>query len=524
MRISQLRAAGTDRKWWVLAATTGPLAMILLDTTMIGVALPTIERELNLSTVALHWVPNAYLVALAAFVAVGGRLVDALNPVRLLAAGVIGFACASAFAGAAPSGNWLIAGRAVQGVCAAAMLPASLAIVFDAFAPGERGRAVGFRASLASVFLVLGPVIGGLLTQELSWRAIFWVNLPISAATLAMIWLARLDTRRARTGAAHLERTGVLLLVPGLAAVVFALMEATIWGWGSSATLVLLLGGGALLAAFVVHELRAPEPLVDLRLLRNRALASDGGVVFLVQFALVGLLIYGAILDQKLLGLSPVEAGLALLPTALAILLVAPSAGRLYDRVGARRPLTLGSAIAAAGLAWTGLVIGRLSYAWLVPGYIAVGVGIALTSGPAKVDALTAAGPALRGQAAGLMQLLRQLGGVFGLAVIGTVVAAVQHDRLSDSLAAAGLPQGRIEGFQRILVEDPASQRAIAADITPGHLGASLRIARDALVEAIGTAYYVAAGVVLVAGLVVLVLELRRSNDVAPPPDAVGAR
>ena len=264
-------------------------------------------------------------------------------------------------------------------------------------------------------------------------------------------------TRRALTGAAHLERTGVLLLVPGLAAVVFALMEATIWGWGSSATLVLLLGGGALLAAFVVHELRASsEPLVDLRLLRNRALASDGGVVFLVQFALVGLLIYGAILDQKLLGLSPVEAGLALLPTALAILLVAPSAGRLYDRVGARRPLTLGSAIAAAGLAWTGLVIGRLSYAWLVPGYIAVGVGIALTSGPAKVDALTAAGPALRGQAAGLMQLLRQLGGVFGLAVIGTVVAAVQHDRLSDSLAAAGVPQGRIEGLQRILVEDPS--------------------------------------------------------------------
>ena len=311
----------------------------------------------------------------------------------------------------------------------------------------------------------------------------------------------------------------MLLLVPGLAAVVFALMEATIWAGLERDPGCVLLGGGALLAAFVVDELRAPEPLVDLRLLRNRALASDGGVVFLVQFALVGLLIYGAILDQKL---SPsVE---ALLPTALAILLVAPSAGRLYDRVGARRPLTLGSAIAAAGLAWTGLVIGRLSYAWLVPGYIAVGVGIALTSGPAKVDALTAAGPALRGQAAGLMQLLRQLGGVFGLAVIGTVVAAVQHDRLSDSLAAAGVPQGRIEGLQRILVEDPTSQRAIAADITPGHLGASLRIARDGLVEAIGTAYYVAAGVVLVAGLVVLVLELRRSNDVAPPPDAVGAR
>jgi EmrB/QacA subfamily drug resistance transporter len=502
---------------------TGSLAMVLIDTTMIGVALPTVQRELDMSTTALQWVANAYLLALAAFVSVGGRLVDTVDPVRLFGAGVAVFALASAAAGAAPSGDWLIAARAVQGVGAAAMMPTSLALVVGAFPAGQRGRAVGLRASVSSVFLSLGPVAGGLLTQAGSWRAIFWVNLPLSAATLAVAWLARPDRTRARAGAARLERAGLLLLVPGLATTVLALMEATTWGWGSGATIALLVAGGALLAGFVVYELRAPDPLVDLRLFRTRPLAVDGTVVFLIQFSLVGLTVFGAILLQDILRFTPVQAGLAILPTTVAITVVAPGAGRLYDRVGARRPLAMGAGITAAGLAWTGAVMDRLSYAWLVPGYVAVGLGIARTSGPASVDALTAAGPALRGQAAGLMQLVRQLGGVFGLAVIGTVVATIQHDRLSDTLAGAGVPPGRIEGLQRILAEDPASQRAIAADVTTGHVGAALRVARDAIVDAIGTAYYVAAGVVVIAGVVVLVVQALPGEDPAPPA-AVGAR
>jgi EmrB/QacA subfamily drug resistance transporter len=523
MHLARPRVTDANRKWWVLVAMTGSLSMILLDTTMVGVALPTIQRELNMATVALQWVANAYLLGLAAFVAVGGRLVDVVNPVRLFGGGVVVFALASAAAGAAPDGDLLIAARAVQGVGAAAMMPASLAIVVDAFPPAQRGRAVGLRVSVASVFLTVGPAVGGLLTQAVSWRAIFWVNLPLSAATLAVAWLARPDGARARAGVERLDRTGVLLLVPGLAAVVIALMQATTWGWGSVATIALLVGGGALLVGFIVRDLRSRDPLVDLRLFRTRALAVDGTVVFLIQFALVGLTVFGAILLQDLLGFSPVGAGIAILPTTLAITFVAPAAGRLFDRVGAARPLALGTAIAAAGLAWTGAVIDRLSYAWLVPGYIAVGLGIALTSGPANVDALTAVGPALRGQAAGLIQLLRQLGGVFGLAVIGTVVATIQHDRLSDSLAGAGVSPDRVQGLERILAEDPGSQRAIAADVTHGHVGAALRVARDAIVDAIGTAYYVAASVVVIAGVVVLVLHLLPGHDPAPPA-AVGAR
>ena len=500
------------RRWWIFAATTGSLSMILLDTTMVGVILPTVQRELDLSTAALQWVANAYLLTLAAFVAVGGRLADMFDPVRLFAAGVTGFALASAAAGIAPSGEALIAARAVQGVGAAVMMPASLAVVVAAFPPGERGRAVGLRAAISSAFLSIGPLIAGLLTAVASWRWVFWVNLPVSAATLVAARLAH--TERIKPTGARFDTGGLLTLVPGLAAVVLALMEATTWGWRSGATIALLVCGGALLVAFAVHELRTRDPLVDLRLFRNRSFTADASVLFLVQFGLVGLTVFGAILLQDLLGFSPLEAGLAILPTTLAITVVAPAAGRLYDRLGARLPLAAGSAITAIGLLWTAAVVDRLSYAWLAPGYVAVGIGIGLTAGPANVDALGAAGPTQRGQAAGLTQLLRQVGGAVGLACIGTLVTTVQHARLSDFLTGAGVSPDRVAGLQRILAEDPTSQHAIAAQVPRADLTAVVGVARDAVVDAIATAYYVAGGVVLVA--LVVVLALRRRSETGP--------
>ena len=438
MRTSPFPVTDANRKWWVLVAMTGSLSMVLLDTTMIGVALPTIQRELDLPTVDLQWVVNAYLLSLAAFVSVGGRLADLVGPVRLYGTGVVVFALSSAAAGLAQGGDVLIAARAVQGIGAAAMMPASLAIVMNAFDPGEQGRAVGLRSGVSSVFLTLGPVLGGLLTQAVSWRAIFWVNLPVSVVTLALTWVAHPHSDRARAGVARLERVGVLLLVPGLGATVVALMEAAKWGWGSPATIVLLVTGAGLLAAFVFHEWHARSRSSTCACSARRALVVDRTVVFVIQFALVGLTVWG----HPDAGPARLRAGAGRLgdrSTTIAITLVAPLAGRLYDRVGARLPLALGTATTALGLAWTGAVIDRLSYAWLVPGYTAIELGIALTSGPATVDALTAAGAALRGQAAGLIQLVRQLGGVFGLAVIGTVVAVVQHDRLSASLGPAGV-------------------------------------------------------------------------------------
>jgi EmrB/QacA subfamily drug resistance transporter len=505
-----------DRKWWLFAAMTGALSMIMLDMTMVGVILPTVQRDLNLSTTALQWVANAYLLAFAALLPLGGRLADMLDGVRLAAAGMILFAASSAVAGVVESAGWLIAARAVQGVGAALMIPASLTVVVEAFAEGERGRAVGLRAGISSVFLSLGPLVAGLATESVSWRLIFWVNVPVCTATLVAAWVGA--SGRAPTDrdpGAKLDRAGVLTLIPGLAAVVLAIMEGSVWGWGSTTTIALLALGCGLLTAFAVVEMRAAVPLVDLRLFRNRFFAADAIVVFLIEFGLLGLTVFGAILLQDLVDLSPSQAGLAILPTTVAVIVVSPVAGRLYDRIGARLPMVLGLAFMVLGLIWIGLVLGRLSYPWLAPGYLAEGVGIGLTLGPADIDAVEATPPAERGQAAGLMGLMRQTGGAFGVAVMGTLITGVQQLHLGDYLDKTGLTPDRVPGLERILAEDPGSQRDIAANVPHADLGAVLAVARDAIVQGIAVAYYASAGV-LVAAIVAVIVVHRRGRRRAP--------
>ena len=498
------------RRWLLLAAMAGALSMILADAAIVGVVLPTVQREFDLSTSALQWVANAYLLTLATFIAVGGRLTDMLGGVRVFNVGVTLFALSSATAAVAPSGGWLVAARAAQGVGAALTMPPSLTLVVSAFPPQERGRAVGIRLSVATVFLLLGPLLGGLLTQGASWRWVFWINLPLSAAALLLTRIAR-PIGRGDAGA-RMDLRGLLCLVPGLAAVVLATMQGTAWGWDAPATIGLLAVGATLLAAFVMIEWRASEPLVQLRLFEHRSFTAEALVVFLIQFALIGLTVFGAILLQDLLGFTPIEAGLAILPTTISIAVVAPAAGWLYDRGGVRPLLVAGTAIVAGSLIWTGTVIDELSYVWLLPGYIGIGVGIGLTSGPVNVDAVTSVPAALRGQAAGMLQLARQVGGTIGLAVIGAVVVGVQDARLSERFGRSELPSDRLAAVERVLAEDPGSQHAIAVQVPGADVGTVLEAARDAEVAGLSSAYYVAGGALTLALLVAIVL-LRRAGS-----------
>jgi EmrB/QacA subfamily drug resistance transporter len=510
MRVAP-RPREANRKWWLLAAMTGAASMIMLDVTMVGVILPTVQRDLNLSTTALQWVANAYLLAFAALLPVFGRLADLVDAVWLAAVGMVLFALAAAVGGLAESGGALLAARAVQGVGAAIMAPATLVVVVTAFPEGERGRAVGLRAGISSVFLSLGPLIAGLVTEALTWRVIFWVNVPVCAATLVAARIGasgRPPIQRKLAGA--FDVAGALTLIPGLAVVVLAIMEGAIWGWGSPAIVALLIAGSALLAAFAVVEMRAEAPLVDLRLFRNRYFAADAVVVFLIDFALTGLTVFGAILLQDLIDLSPIQAGLAILPATVAVTVVSPLAGRLYDRIGARAPMVVGLACMVLGLVWIGLVLGRLSYAWIAPGYLLEGIGIGLTLGPADVDALEATAADERGEAAGVISLMRQTGAALGLAVMGSLITAIQQVHLSDFLQQAGVDPAHAPGLQRILAEDSTSQHTIAAAVPHNSLDAVLAVARDAIVHGISVAYYVAAAVL--AGAIVVVVIVHRSG------------
>lgn len=514
-----MRITDGNRRWWVLGTMTGSLSMILIDQTVVGVALPTIQADLDVSQTGLQWIVNGYLLSLAVLVALGGRVGDLLGNERTFRVGALVFVLASAACGLASGEAWIIVARAVQGAGAALMIPASGAIVMNAFAPAERGRAMGIYAGVSVVFLALGPLVGGLLTETISWRAVFFVNLPLGLAMLAAAHVTMPRGADVPRGTGGIDWVGVPLVVGGLGALVLGLMQSQAWGWSSAEVVGLLIAAALLLPAFVAWELRASSPLVELRLFRNANFSGDNAVLAAVEFALVGVSVFGAIWVQDVLGFGPIEAGLSLLPLTLPLLVVSPAAGRLYDRIGPRAPVAAGGVLVAAGLAWNAAVLDRLEYAWIVPGYVALGIGLGLVMTPASTDALNVAAVELRGQASGVMQTMRQVGGTIGIAVMGTIVANVSTRSITDWVEADPAQRAAdVPELQTILAQ-PGEVQSQAGQAAPGVIGA----VEDAVTGAIASAYWVAASLLLVAALVAAVVLRRRraaDADVAPPPAA----
>jgi EmrB/QacA subfamily drug resistance transporter len=508
-----------NRKWWVLVAMTGSLSMILLDQTVVSVALPSIQDDLDLTQTQVQWVVNAYLLAIAAGVAVGGRLCDIFDKAKIFIFGVVVFAIGSALTGLAQDETWVILARTVQGVGGALMIPPSGAIVINEFPLRERGRAMGIYAGVSMIFLSLGPLIGGLLT-EWTWRAVFWINVPVAVLTV-LLTLAAKPEGKPEPGQ-RLDWLGTATIVPGLIALVLPLQQSSVWGWSDPRTWGLLILAVVLLAAFLLVERRARQPLIELRLFRSRNFTGDNIVLFFVQFALIGLTVFGAIFVQDILGFSAIEAGLTLLAVTLPLLVVAPRAGKLYDRIGPRVLAGAGTALAAGGLLWCGAVLGKQSYPWLVPGYVALGVGIGLIMGPANTDGMNAAARDLRGQASGVIQTVRQIGGTVGLAIMGTVVASVKNSNLETSLSAEGATSAQIHQIEAVLSQSPAEQQAAVQSIPGGKQELVLEAVQDATVSGISWSYYVG-GAVLVLASVVAFAVLRHVEYEEDPEGAAAA-
>jgi EmrB/QacA subfamily drug resistance transporter len=410
------------RAWLVLVAMTGSLSMIMLDQTVVTVALPSMARDLLLSPSGQQWVIGAYVLALAAFVALGGRLGDVLGRVKTFQLGMVVFAVGSVACGFAPvSGwgeTWIIASRAGQGIGAGLMMPASAAIVISAFAPSARGRAMAAYAGISQLFLVVGPVIGGVLAEDWTWRAVFWLNVPVALLSLILVRVAK--PANVAIPGSRMRYVDAAFLVGGVLMTVLAIQESS--RWSSSVIWPVLSAGLVLMAAFAVRQLRVSDPLVDVRLLGKRPFLGANLALAVLQFALTAVVLYGSLYNQQILGFSPIEGGLAALPLILGVAVASQVGGRWYDRSGARRPALTGLAIALVGLAlWTASLPG-LDYRWQVPGMLLAGLGIGLTLSPVNTDALSRVADHQRGQAAGIVQTMRQLGGTLGVAVIGTIV------------------------------------------------------------------------------------------------------
>jgi len=408
------------RRWLTLVAMTGSLSMIFTDITVVGVALPQIQRDLGMSDVSIQWVMSVYVLVMACLVALCGRLADLIGRVPAFVAGVSLFTLASVACGFAGSAAALIAARAVQGAGAAIMQPASGAIVVSAFAPGSRGKAMGIYVGISLLFMVIGPLIGGVITQALSWRWCFWINVPIAVTALVMTAVARPADRR--SASRRVDPAAVALLLIGLPAFVLGVQQGPVWGWRHPWIAPLVVGGAVLLAFFVRSQWRSREPLLALGLFRDRGLLANALILFFMQFAMTGLLIHGSVYAQTVLEYDPRQAGASLLPLLLPTIFVVHVAGRMYDRIGVAAPAMIGTVLATIGGAVAGVGSLLQEYLIIATGFAVMGTGIGFVLSPTNTDSLSRVPADMRAQVSGLMQTMRHVGGVVGLAVIGAVI------------------------------------------------------------------------------------------------------
>jgi len=415
----------TRGQGWMLALTSAASLMVSLDTQVVATALPVIRLRLHASLAALEWTVNAYTLSFAVLLLTGAALGERLGRRRMLAAGVGLFTAASAACALAPDAGALVAARAVQGAGAALMLPLALALLSAAFPPQRRAWALGIFSSVTGIAVLAGPVVGGAVTQGLDWPWIFWLNVPIGLTMIPLILTRIPAAGRVR---ASLDPAGLTLATGGALGIVWALIRANSLGWGSPEIAATLTAGIVLAVAFVAWEMRAADPMVPLRLFRSRPIAAGNAATFSIFALLMAMVFFMAQFLETGLGYGPLDAGLRLLPGWATLAVIAPFTGTLIGRVG-ERPLVVGGlAVTAGAMAWIALIarVG-LPYGQLVAPLLLAGCGVSVAI-PATMSAvMTAVPPAAIGKASGTLNMLRQLGGVFGVAIVAAVFAARGH-------------------------------------------------------------------------------------------------
>ena len=426
MAITDL-AVGRSRPIWTLVLTSLAFFMVALDTLVVVTALPAIQRDLHANLSLLEWTINAFTLAFAAGIITAAALGDRVGRRRIFAIGLGLFTLTSAACALAPTTGLLIAARAVQGLGAAMVMPVSLTILASAFPPERRGAIVGIYGGIGGLAIASGPLVGGAITEGLDWHWIFWVNVPIGVvATL----LARLQLAESRGPSTRLDLSAAALMSGGAIAIVWGLIRAGEVGWGKGQVVASLIVGALLIVGFLAWERRATHPMLPLRLFANRGFAAANVTAFLMAGAISAAAFLIAQYFQLALGYSPLATGLRLLPWTATPLLVAPLAGLLSDRIGARPVLVVGMLLQGVGLAWIALFAATgatASYAGFVVPLIVAGVGISMALPIAATAVVSAVSPHDMGKASGVNSTLQRFGGAFAIAVAAAVFTANGH-------------------------------------------------------------------------------------------------
>jgi EmrB/QacA subfamily drug resistance transporter len=415
--------APENRKWWTLAAVSFGLFMIMLDNTVVNVALPSIQKDLNVGISELEWIVTAYALTFAALLITGGKLGDLYGRKLIFIVGIGIFTLSSLACGLAPNAGVLIGARMVQGIGAALMNPASLSIITATFPPRERGQAIGIWAGVSAMALAIGPLVGGLIVENLNWNWIFFINVPVGVAGIVVSWLVIKESRD-MSREQSIDVPGLVTSSLGLFALTYALIEGNRHGWSSPEILGLFVASVVLLVAFVVLEHRQRLPMLDLSLFKIGSFTGANIVAMLVSLGMFGVFFFVSLYVQNILGYSPIQAGAIFLPMTILIILIAPIAGKASDRIGSRWLMGAGMTIVGISLLLYQRVGLHSDFWTLLPSLLLGGVGMALTMSPMTAAAMDSVPVDKAGVGSGVLNSFRQMGGSLGIALMGAIVAS----------------------------------------------------------------------------------------------------
>jgi EmrB/QacA subfamily drug resistance transporter len=506
-------AAPDPDRWWTLGAVCVAIFMLLLDITIVNVALPDIARSLKASFTDLQWVIDAYALSLAALLLTAGSLADRLGRKLVFLVGLVLFTGASLLCGLSGSPLLLNLARALQGVGGAAMFATSLALLAQAFTGAERGTAFGIWGATTGAAVAIGPLVGGVLTQTIGWEAIFFINVPIGIAAV-VVTRARVHESRDEQ-ARGIDWGGLVTFSVGLFLLIFALVRGNAEGWGSPLIVGFLVGAAVLLVAFVVIERTVREPMLDIGLFRVRAFSGASIVAFALSASMFSIFLYLTLWLQNVLGFSPLQTGLRFLPFSLLSFVTAPIAGRLSSRVPARGLIGAGMLMVAVALLLMHGVTGTSAWTTLLPGFILAGAGVGLVNPPLASTAIGVVHPRRTGMASGINTTFRQVGIATGTAAYGALFQHLLQQRVVD--AFAGGPGAALA--RRLPVEAYAQGNAGPLARIPGGTAAF----HSAFASSLNVLFLVAAAVAAV-GAVSAVALIRREDLWSPSRAGEAAR
>jgi EmrB/QacA subfamily drug resistance transporter len=424
------------QRYRVLWPLVPAMAMVMIDFTIVSISATTIQRDLHLSETAVQWLVTAYALSTAAFVALGGRLGDIFGHRRIVIVGIVLFAGSSLMCGLVPdsagvSVTWLIFFRVLQGVGGGLLIPSATVLVLDAFPGNERGKGLAIFFIVSGLFTAIGPVAGSYLTEFWTWRAIFWINVPVALLSLIEFRFAKLNDVK---NPARLDVRGAVLIVVGMGLTVLGIQQSTEWGWDNPATLGSIVAGLAVLAYFVSVERKTEDPLIDINaMLANRPFAVDNLLTFLVFGPWLAVFFFGSMYFQIAVGQEPTQAGFSILTMFYSFFVAARIGGGWMDKYGAKKPVTIGFLLGTIGMiVWAG-ELSNLSHSETLVGMLLTGAGFGLTFSPLNTDALNRLPDAMRGQGSGIVQTFRNFGSAVGMAIMGSIVAGA-----TDLTGAAG--------------------------------------------------------------------------------------